>query len=477
MFRFSTFGRAVAAGTFAVLCSLCLPATAAAQASNLGECTPAALDAQAQFFNGPGNYFTVAFNVVNVSGNACIPTTSGASPQFVNGNGQGVQPFRVCDACEDRLPNGQIPWQPPLLLNPGETGHQTYRWKTVPPSAEVACAQLSGLSGPALIVSQTLLPPVCSDIQISRYDLGAFPGLQSSADPSHDDGRIPEALVISTRKSTYYRGEGFFFHVALSYPGAGSPTREACPTLFLRQRGPDGATRLDETHPAGSKGCQSYMLGANRESDWQSGFEVDLGVAGALGKHSLELFLFVASPKGARIQFAHSNELKLRIEDPALISRKWGPKAGGVAVDVTLDKDTYQPGEDVALHIAIKNFDAPIPVYAEDPSWDPPAMSVQVLDWRGQLVPQSERSSPAMWMGHGRGPVLYPPGKLVPLERSLKHEGWLPKRPGTYTLIVSWPTSTSSSSNEESGLRSSADLKPYATAQAAATFRIPADSP
>ena len=41
--------------------------------------------------------------------------------------------------------------------------------------------------------------------------------------------------------------------------------------------------------------------------------------------------------------------------------------------------------------------------------------------------------------GHGFGPNKeFSQGKLYPIERSLTNEGWLPKEPGTYTIVVTW---------------------------------------
>ncbi|MEI4913939.1 hypothetical protein Q8G39_28215, partial [Klebsiella pneumoniae] len=88
---------------------------------------------------------------------------------------------------------------------------------------------------------------------------------------------------------------------------------------------------------------------------------------------------------------------------------------------VTLDKDAYKLGEDVPLHIATENFDAPVPIYAISPVWDPyPAIGVEVRDATGRSLPANERfSSEPFWTGHGRGPFPCPPGKLLTIERTL----------------------------------------------------------
>jgi hypothetical protein len=49
-----------------------------------------------------------------------------------------------------------------------------------------------------------------------------------------------------------------------------------------------------------------------------------------------------------------------------------------------LDKDAYKLGEDVPLHIAVENFDAPVPINATSPVWDPyAAIGVEVRDAMG----------------------------------------------------------------------------------------------
>jgi len=246
---------------------------------------------------------------------------------------------------------------------------------------------------------------------------------------------------------------------------------------LLRERSPDGATRFDEVPPSGFKTCRSFSLGADRNADWQSGFEVDSGVRSrwtGIGEHNFELFQPVHSSRDDRIQFVRSNKLTVQIDDPALIPRKWQGKVKGVGVDVTLDKDAYQLGEDVPLHIAIENFDAPVPIYAIDPVWDPyPAIGIEVRDAAGRLLPENERSSNEMlWMGHGRGPVAYPAGNVVTIERTLAGQGWLPNRPAVYTVVVTWCPLDGTHFEPGPGLPRKDDIKTYATVQAAATFRI-----
>jgi hypothetical protein len=433
------------------------------------------LDSNVRFFNADTD-FIVAFNLQNISESACVPEPSVAFPQFDQEQVREAKPFGLCTDCEDRLPNGQYRVHDPVVLNPGEIAHQTYRWKTAAPAEKVKCLQLRALFTPVLVVAPTLFKGVCSEIAVSRTYTGAFMSPAPKDEPHTDEAQSDELFVLSSRKPRYYLDEMFTLHVGLVSSDADSPSGEECPTLFLRERSPDGSTRFDEVRPSGFKTCKSFSIGENRKADWQSGFEVDSGMSsrwGGIGEHSFELFQPVDSTRDGRIQFVRSNKLTVQIDDPALIARKW-QKVKGVGVDVTLDKDAYQLGEDVPLHIAVENFDAPVPIYAIDPVWDPyPAIGIEVREATGRLLPEYERSSNGMlWMGHGRGPVPYPAGKVVTIERTLAGQGWLPTRPGVYTVVVTWCPLDGTHCERDAGLPRKDDIKTYATVRAAVSFRI-----
>jgi hypothetical protein len=60
-------------------------------------------------------------------------------------------------------------------------------------------------------------------------------------------------------------------------------------------------------------------------------------------------------------------------------------------------------------------------------------------------------------------------GKVVPMERALRDQGWLPNHPGTYTVILTWAPCVGP---EESKFTTQTELKPYAVARAMATIHI-----
>jgi hypothetical protein len=441
-------------------------------------CKPGDLDANVTFFSS-GTDFIVGFNLQNISADPCAADPPVAFPQFA----PDAKPFGLCTDCEDRLPNGQYPIHDPVVLDSGGIAHQTYRWKTVASAdAPVACQPLAALFTPVLVVAPTLFKKVCSEIAVSRVYPGEFVPPVTNDQPNAAEAHRDEMFVLSSRSSRYYKDEMFTLLVGLEDSVTGPPSGTQCPTLFLRERSPDGTTRFDEVRPRGFKTCKTFTLGADRDVDWQSGFEVDSGVNSrweGIGEHSFELFQPVDSSPDGTIQFVRSNKLTVQIDDPALIARKWQGKAHGVGVDVTLDKDTYKLGEDVPLHIATENFDAPVPVYAISPLWDPgPAIGVEVRDVTGRRLSEGERvSSQVVWMGHGLGLFPYDPGKLVTIERTLAAQGWLPNSPGVYIVVVSWCTFDGTSLQPDARHIWPEGLKPYATVQGTAMFRIIADPP
>jgi hypothetical protein len=359
-------------------------------------CKLADVDSKASFFSNDTD-FIVAFNLQNISENPCVPQPSLSFPMFDPEQVQKTKPFDLCTDCEDRLPNGQYRVHDPVVLNSSDIAHLTYRWKTVAPAETVKCLQLRALFTPVLVVAPTLFKPVCSEMAVSRTYAGEFVPPAPKEQPHTDEEQSGEMFVLSSRKARYYHDEMFTLHVGLVDSVVGPPSGKECPTLSLRERSPDGATRFDQVLPNGFKTCETFTLGADRNADWQSGFEVDPGVASrwtGIGEHSFELFQPVGSFRDGTTRFVRSNKLTVQIDDPALISHKWQGKVNGVGVDVTLDKDAYQLGEDVPLHIATEKFDAPVAIYATSPVWDPyPAIGVDVRDATGRPLPGNGRFS------------------------------------------------------------------------------------
>jgi hypothetical protein len=448
---------------------------AAINTSGASNCTIADFDTNLSFANEAGSYYAIIVDKRNVSNHDCVFDAPMYGPSFVPDRIPGDRPFGLCYDCENRLPNGQYPFIPPLTLHSGQTIRQKFRWRTMPLSDATRCLKPNWMSGPVLFVAPSLIKQICSDIEVSRFAAAPFP--ESASTEIETKGTAP-GLKLSSDKSTYYSGEGFSLRVfGTKLSGQNPPQRDNCPVLYLRERSPNGTTRIDEVQPLAFRGCSQPALGLE-PGDWQSGFDLDSGANSrweGVGEHRFEILQLAGSKDGTQIHFISSNVLRLQIADPALVQRQW-ERAKGIGANITLDKDTYRLGEDVPLHLAIEDFNADVPLYTWDPVWDPcMVVGIEVQDAAGHPLSANERfPNSSICTGHGFGPKPFPKGKVVPLERTLRAEGWLPNQPGKYTIVLSW--SPCSGSRKETPTGWVANMKPYAVVHAKATIDVVAGS-
>lgn len=472
------FGRIRLAIFLVFLGVLFLPLSSLGQESGINtsgasNCTIADFDTSLSFANESSNYYAIIVSKRNISNHDCVFDAPMYGPTFYPDRVPGDRPFALCYDCENRLPNGQYPLIPSLTLHSGHTVQQTFRWKTSSPSEATRCLQPQWMSGPAVLVAPSLIKQICSDIEVSRFSL--TPTSDHTATETHIKG-VPSVhgFKLSSDKDTYYAGEGFSLRVLRTAASDQPPTKpDSCPSLYLRERSPNGATRIDEVQPLAFKGCPQAPLN-HEPGDWHSGFELDSGASSrweGTGGHGFEVFQLAGSTDDGQIRFVTSNALTLQIADPTLIQRRW-QHTKGIGADITLDKDTYRVGEDVPLHLAIQDFDADVPLYTWDPIWDPcMVVGIEVQDAAGHTLPAHERfPNSSICMGHGFGPKPFPKEKIVPMERTLRAEGWLPNRPGTFTVVLTWSPCFGWRKETPTGWE--ADLKPYAVVYAKATIHI-----
>jgi len=189
---------------------------------------------------------------------------------------------------------------------------------------------------------------------------------------------------------------------------------DGCPRLLLR-RDVNGHCRASENFP----GRVEIKFDAGHVNYWSG-----------LGDYRFR----VAMPNGPE-----SNELVIRMADAAKIERTWGPTENGVTIDLELDKETFAAGEDVPLHVALKNFEASVPIYGQSPIWHPyAAVKIEVREANGQYV---QPHCPRPFMDGGpMGLSRFPKGMIVPLEYSLDDMGFLPDHDGTFTVWATWRT-------------------------------------
>ena len=142
------------------------------------------------------------------------------------------------------------------------------------PSVEAECGgrgrkllQPNWVAGPVLLVVPSLLSRMCADVEVSRMTLV----------PEADREPVPQ-LRLTSQKPVYIAGEAFAIQVSAA-PGEPSVDDGNCPTLYERERSPDGTTSVDQVRPLAFKGCEESFLGHMR-GDWAGGFEVDLGSPG-----------------------------------------------------------------------------------------------------------------------------------------------------------------------------------------------------
>jgi hypothetical protein len=124
--------------------------------------------------------------------------------------------------------------------------------------------------------------------------------------------------------------------------------------------------------------------------------------------------------------------------------------------------------------LAIEDFDSEATIYTADPVWDPCAVvAIEVEDAGGRPLPANERfPNSSICLGHGFGPRPFPKGKVIPLERTLRTEGWLPNRPGIYRIVITWAPCVGQRTTDFPDGHYSADLKPYAVVHALANIRV-----
>jgi hypothetical protein len=70
------------------------------------------------------------------------------------------------------------------------------------------------------------------------------------------------------------------------------------------------------------------------------------------------------------------------------------------------------------------------------------------------------------------GPRPITKGKVIPIERTLGGEGWLPNKVGTYNVVITWAPCASAKNPPSEARNQSADLKTYAVVHSSATIHI-----
>jgi len=338
----------------------------------------------------------------------------------------------TADACALHPDSLSRPFKPLLTLVPGETAHTSFRWSTEFSAPDIPCREVpfrtinanrppNGIErfpNGLLVASPLMLPNVCSEVQFGAYYHGAFVP-DWPVDVLAVEPNLP-ILRLTVAKPAFY-GEPPTFHLEIDRLNSKLPaSKDGCPILFRNLRNPSGFTQIDEVTPSHGLSCVPEKEGA--AADNRTTFEISALQGSASAEHGQKTFRlsqFLGYSPWGEMLVADSNSVTLEDPpDPTKISRKWGQTEQGVRVDLTLDKLTYLPGEDIPLHVAAEVLSSVNPVYTERFRRRAAffadfarAFHLSIRNENGPL-PGSERSGNLSYPLHGggsSGPLVCPP--------------------------------------------------------------------
>jgi hypothetical protein len=413
----------------------CIPsAWASAPDVAAPDCSAADLDVSYQFLNQSANE-QVIVNFRNTSQRPCT-LRPGAGASFADlrqGHSIWTKECQNCDA------DGRTKRVDPVAVAVGATAYLVVSWEAAPVGGSDSC-QGGGVFNSYVnddlkhgysIWSPLLLRDVCSVVRFDSYFPGAFAEanekLGSDAQP-----KAPVTIHLTPSGEVYYADDSFWLYADISDPDEVLPLGEhSCPALLLRTRASDGTAFLEDA--AG----QCRIMPAGESSGRSIRFEMSTRGRGALATPDeirVELLALLTSSRAAQVEMVSSNALTLHAVTSASLPRRWGPEAKGLAVSLSLDKDTYVLGEDIPLRLAVENFSAA----ADIVSGELPCAAGLTFDVRDSSG--REVQSLANWPCRGHGwSESYPRGRIVPvMGLTLAGEGRLPDQPGDYTVMATW---------------------------------------
>jgi hypothetical protein len=401
------------------------------------------LEATFQATDGPGNSYTIAMNLRNISPMACtVGTHPGGAGMPIAPDGTSV---KICYYCEE---GAQEPANNRITLAPGESTYEARSWRTLPSQDTPKCYSPVNMAWDKLYVldnsywftSPSLLKPICSPLSITDYLPGQF--LSETVSSLASDSRAPSIQLANDDNESYSR-DHIPFRVRVEDPShLLSPDDRSCPRLFVRFREatpPSEQSRMVRVDEVQNVECKiearnrfvmefdaSYALkrndGQNDRKNGEFTFDVS-SLADLRGRH-----LLVGTTPGLQLSMLNGN----------IIPRNWGPLVEGVGVSLTLDSGTFELGTEIPLHIAVENFSSSAQLCSGDPYMDPPGVGVELHDASDHPVQPNDSST--VWLGHGYS-HYFPVGVVYPVEHTLKQMGYRIERPGVYKAIAVWGAS------------------------------------
>lgn len=342
-------------------------------------------------------------------------------------------------------------------LAPNQVAHAWRMWRTRADDGSTAgCHDLSDnhyLNGVS-IASPTLLPPVCSGLEVHDFADGPFVPYWTAYNTAPMPP--PPNLTLSIPKTEYLEGEHVRLRLNVDGIDAVTPkTDQGCPVFLRTVISSTGLIRIDEMTPVTPDISGSFLLAINchetafhgpqnHEFEFNENQYFEQKVS-----YKVHFFTLAGRSPQGEIRLVESNSTALVFKDPAEIPRQWGPTEQGVRVDLTLDKTRFQVGEDIAAHIAVQVVDSKEPVFGEPfvrreaffPNFDG-GFHLSILDANASPEYNDHSANLYALPSGSSGPIVCPPalkvGKVIPLERSLRDFRLLPTRPGTYQLSVTW---------------------------------------
>lgn len=414
---------------------LLVSANLMAQAGIVQPCPSDALRVTFQAADGPDQRYTLAINKQNTSAETCFVDRQT--------HGAGFSPDLWPDGSRVKVSSPEARQTPPaegrINLAPGDSVHQTRTWTTSPRDASTQCVTPTEMTWSTSyewnsyirLSSPLLLKPICSDVVNTDYTAGPFfsEGIEDTGAPRIEWDNVGE---VSSRDPIALR-------VRVEDPnGVLVLDEHSCPRIFLlvpnvvkTAATPTHITYFDEMRNAT---CGIEYSGQGK----QRSFVVDFDASYELAHdpiHSGEFLLNVSALTRRQGQYSlvgATKDLQLSMIDGKFIQRYWGPTIQGLAAALNLDKETYEVGDEITLHIGLENVSSPYLITS--PVGMPGYVRVQIMDPGG--LPIEPIAIPRS--GNGAACKVFMLGEISALELKLKQLGYQLKRPGVYQAEVTW---------------------------------------
>ena len=405
-----------------------------AQSQAIPACSISDLEISFQMADGLHDQYILAANFRNITNYACALNPAADEPVFsfrgTPPEAFGTHCYPVGSLVHDCVTSRASVVGSSVTLEPGAVAHQSYSWKTARAQSGAQCAIPQALDNTVnqsrahfRLFSTVLLPQICSSVSASPYLSGPLPGPYVTPGNS----QLFPSIHFLPGDDKYYLNEHVPIRAVIDDPGGVLFMDEhSCPSLLLEQRRPDGWVVFMETR---SKPCISDSSTSLATTKMDVEAEIRGSELGP-GDNQVALSAITKLRNHQQLTVVASPILHLNILDPATIKPKWGPQNKGIAVSLILEKDTYQLGQDIPLHIAMANLGAEHSIFGGEG----PKVKVEVRDSCG--VPLEPRGE-AVWNTHGWC-IEYPRGRVVANELSLSDMGLVPDIPGSYTVTAMW---------------------------------------